>query len=236
MKKLINSNSNSVNLVRINGFLLLIFICFSNVHSQCPDADNNFMEKYWTTRENLNKWFVASTIDELTGELTSDGIGTWDCEKNMYTLAGVGLPANRITNGIYAKYGDATYGLGRYFAMLATEYALLSQSGQVEAKKRTINELFLALQAYRRLDMTANRLYRKYVNCKYGCNVNLYSGVDLSGYSGFFIRDDANWHTTKPLMAPWNVSPFEGPASDYLSNLDQWGIDPGGDNFIPCDD
>lgn len=210
-----------------NAFLLLLLTTVSSgiAHSQCPHEANNFLEKYWASRENFRNYFIANAIDEQTGNLLSDGIGTWDCERNMYSMAGVGIPANSINMvhltpttdfGNTAKYGDATYGLGRYMAMLSTEYDLLSQSGQNQAKKRTLNELFLALQAYRRLDMTANRIWAKHRLCN--C---IYPGPspNLSGYSGFFIRDDANWVTTLPLVENWNYPnlPPTGIESDFVS-------------------
>ena len=148
--------------------LLLAFVSWNKGHSQCPYETNNFLEKYWASRENFRNNFIANPIDEQTGDLLSDGIGIWDCDRNMYSMAGVGIPANFIKmthltiptgdNWNTVQYGDATYGLGRYIAMFSTEYELLSQNGQDQAKKRTLNELFLALQAYRRLDMTANRI------------------------------------------------------------------------------
>lgn len=98
-----------------------------------------------------------------------------------------------------AWQGDATYHLGRLFATLSMEYHLLQGNGQYQQAQKTLHQLFLALQAYRRLDMTANRLAQLYCEeCDQdGMPISIASRcgpyqniVDSSGYSGFFLRDD----------------------------------------------
>jgi hypothetical protein len=59
------------------------------------------------------------------------------------------------------EYGSETpHQIGWYLVTLATEYALLGQNGQLEEQQRTLEDIFLALQAYRRLDITANCLVK----------------------------------------------------------------------------
>ena len=48
--------------------------------------------------------------------------------------------------------------MGWYWVTLATEWKLLKESGQEAEAQRTLEELVLGLQAYRRLDITANCL------------------------------------------------------------------------------
>lgn len=135
----------------------------------------------------------------------------------------------------YLEMGSETpHQMGWYWATLATEYELLRLNGQHEEKQRTLEEIFLGLQAYRRLDMQGQCLARKrydeiaewfevevchishppphhgpsivyYCLCgeKYwgGSNEHKSFAVpcyntcdwepDLSGYSGFFLREDA---------------------------------------------
>ncbi len=83
------------------------------------------------------------------------------------------------------KVGDATIRLGRYFGVLATEFALLSANNQTIAMQKTLDELYLALQAYRRLDKTANQ----YVSRAYHLQCSD-SEINTTGFSGFFLRDD----------------------------------------------
>ncbi len=167
----------------------------------------------------------------------------------------------------YLTFGsEAPHQLGWYLVTLASEYELLRQNGQVEEQQRTLEEIFLALQAYRRLDITANCLVKERYdeitagyeveNCdiwvlnhhyqddaclcgeKYHnqqcpgdnkwhfdipCKRNCPWSPDLSGYSGFFIRQDA----TQEQEA----------LNDYSE--DKWNIDLVGDSYAmaekpPC--
>ena len=57
----------------------------------------------------------------------------------------------------YLEMGEETpHQMQWYWTTLATEYALLIQNGQTEEAQRTLEELYLGLQAYRRMDMLAN--------------------------------------------------------------------------------
>jgi hypothetical protein len=51
--------------------------------------------------------------------------------------------------------------LGWHFVTLATEYELLGRSGQVEQQKKVLEEIFLGLQAIRRLDMQAQCMLKE---------------------------------------------------------------------------
>ena len=155
------------------------------------------------------------------------------------TLSGTSYPGNPAgnTKHNYLEYGSETpHQIGWYLVTLATEYALLGQNGQLEEQQRTLEDLFLALQAYRRLDITANCLVKdrydeitagfeagqcamqsgfgwdegaclcmqKYHNGQCGgltadnkwnfdipCKTNCPWSPNLSGFSGFYIREDA---------------------------------------------
>ncbi len=56
---------------------------------------------------------------------------------------------------------ETPHQMGWYWVTLATEYQLLMESGQTEEAQRTLEELFLGLQAYRRLDIEAQCLVKK---------------------------------------------------------------------------
>lgn len=75
----------------------------------------------------------------------------------------------------YIEYGSETpHQMGQYWGVLATEYALLKQNHQDVAAQRTLNQLFLGLQAYRRLDMQAQCLVHK----RYGYCLEMYAEDD----------------------------------------------------------
>ncbi|MCU0560445.1 MAG: hypothetical protein MUD16_09665 [Desulfobacterales bacterium] len=190
------------------------------------------LQRYWSSRHSLREHFVRNAMD-AEGNLTGDGIGTWDDQKRRYSYAGYGLPMAQLVmthtppggNGRpnYFRNGDMPLNLGRSIALLATEYELLGRSGQLQAQKRSLNELFLALQAYRRLDMTANRLWRIRLDaCGGPCNWQ----PDLSGASGWFIRDDipGDFHERFPADQPdhWQVGATQ---SDYTGAIDGLACD-----------
>lgn len=128
----------------------------------------------------------------------------------------------------YLEYGSETpHQMGWYWAMLATEYELLRLNGQNQEAQKTLEELFLGLQAYRRLDMQAQCMASirydeitddfeveqcdpntnpdldclcgekywmpDYEHQSFGvpCINNCDWQPDLSGYSGFYLREDA---------------------------------------------
>lgn len=136
-------------------------------------------------------------------------------------------------------FGVSPHQMGWYWATLATEYELLRLSGQSEEAQKTLEDIFLGLQAYRRLDMQAQCMARKRYdeitddfeveNCETGVEIHVLgipvtqtvSGACLcsekyreggtsghpnfdnpcedncdyqpilTGYSGFFLREDA---------------------------------------------
>jgi len=93
------------------------------------------------------------------------------------------------TPNVFSYLGsDVPWTMGYYMAQLATEYELSNKHGREEQKQKALEDLFLQLQTYRRLDATANRLLQKAFEDNGECTDWV---PDLSGYSGFFLRDDA---------------------------------------------
>lgn len=210
----------------MKNIIVITLLCLMQsplLFSQC-DSGNGYPEamyKYWNLRNQFREHFIVNDMDE-DGNLIGDGIGEWNILGLRYTKAGFGLPANglTITNAVpdnrkvqhvgedspcnffgepgvynYLDYGaDGTYRLGWYIATLATEYALLKKNNQ--NTKVVINELFLALQAYRRLNMAANRINALHCNfCRCSGDPDCEEKVpNLSGHSGFFLRTDAHAH------------------------------------------
>jgi len=145
--------------------------------AQTPEMNFQNLYKYWEYKERLHDKFVV--ID-----WGGDGMGTFIKEEFRFERSGYSIPAVELRgaglgfgaqaaetgqlsedNNLVEKerfgvlrWGDGTVNLGHYLAVLATEYALLAQNEQTIQANKTLEELFLALQAYRRLDITANRL------------------------------------------------------------------------------
>lgn len=93
--------------------------------------------------------------------------------------------------------GDSVYRLGNYFALLATEYKLLLNNNQTQRAEKTLEELYLALQAARRLDMTANRWAERQMNCP-----TTPPAINHSGYTGLMIREDAPYDFWEEYHTP----------------------------------
>jgi hypothetical protein len=81
--------------------------------------------------------------------------------------------------------------LGWHFVTLATEYELLGKFGQVEQQKKVLEEIFLGLQAIRRLDMQAQCMLKEMYD---------------SRNEGQLICDDpyttTGWGDRKPFNSP----------------------------------
>jgi hypothetical protein len=199
---------------------MLCILFFNQLSAQCSLED-----RYWTIRKRLNEHFVKNDYESLKdGYDDLDGIGTAKKDEKgnfimpiIYTKAGYGMPAagyNMATNSTYQS-GDATAAQGNYFAMLATEYKLLQNTGDATNAQKTLDELFLSLQAVRRLDMSANQFILEQgkkqgdmlkdlipIDSPYEPCVNpdkVSNNVDMtSGYSGFFYRNDMPWGFDMP--------------------------------------
>jgi hypothetical protein len=128
-------------------------------------------------------------------------------------------PATQGKRFNYASYSSETLiHLGWNIMNLCLQYDLYGKANDSISQKKVLEELFLALQAVRRLDMQAqcvfNELYDKRKTgliCPKiysGKKHNTLTGVDvdscnfeedLSGYAGFLIREDANQNLAKIL-------------------------------------
>lgn len=195
--------------------------------SYCDEEPNvSLLENYWNSREVMTSQFMANNSLDENGNLIDDGIGVFDPATNAYTHAGNGLPARRLEmrfNGTgndnnLLVYADTPIQLGMWIANLAMEYKLLGDNGQEELQQKTANELFLALQAYRRLDLTAQKLFELHVEAA-GWPIGTYPNACpdyLSGYTGWFLRDDVPSSHQDNFTNPapdWQVG---GIKSDFL--------------------
>jgi hypothetical protein len=107
---------------------------------QTPDGSREMGER----NQSDNPWYDPACANHVDSTIS----GThWDTLKNkVHNLIDMG--------------SETPQQLGWYWVVLASEYQLLKDQGQTAEAQRTLEELFLALQAYRRLDITANCLVR----------------------------------------------------------------------------
>ncbi len=145
---------------------------------------------------------------------------------------GINEPPFTTDKHNYIEYGSETpHQIGWYLTVLATEYALLGKNGQFEEQQKTLEDLFLALQAYRRLDITANCLVKERYdeitdgfeveNCSIQVWFNNYTDPCLCSdkYFNNQCKDnnehvDRKWHFDIPCKenCPWqpNLSGYSG--------------------------
>ena len=144
--------------------LLLLFLMgsFLPLLSQTPKAN---ADKYRHFRQRL--------VEEMmyyTGDASVKGSHLPMERRYLYKGERVG------------QWADAIWWQGQYLAVLATEYALKQRSG--ESTAATLKELHLALEVYRRLDLSAERCF----------------GDTLPQQpNGFYIRDDLD-RTEAPAL------------------------------------
>jgi hypothetical protein len=209
---------------------LFYLVCSLFPTSTFAQTSCTLKEKYWAYRKRLNEKFVKVDWESVKdGYDEHDGIGVPrrnpDGSLEMpirFTKSGTSFPFtyyDGLTNGIVGG-GDGTIMLGNYMAMLGTEYRLLKNSGDTTTAEKTLDELFLAIQAYKRLDKEFNYFMLKegekqrldtikvpiVKTDEFGnpidttfasfsesldCDsLQMKNGVDTSGFSGMFYRSD----------------------------------------------
>lgn len=164
--------------------------------------------------------------------------GKWDF-RDSKCFGDVGRTHNVLDMG-----SETPHQMGWYWVTLATEYQLLKENGQDAEAQRTLEELFLGLQAYRRLDIQANCIvkqrydelaelgenfmlcsplytegtHHKHFDTFYDEDCNFTPQTD--GFSGFFLREDAT-QDLEPLLddqseGKWHIDAIK---SDYSNSL-----------------
>ena len=123
--------------------LIKLFLLFSTTIIYCQTSTYpSLYKKYWYFKSRLNNDFVK--------------VGTNDGESIPFNQRG--LFSTSFTNQNAELFvGDGTSTLGYYIAVLATECKLLAQNNQ--DTKKTIHELFCALNAVNRLDYVAETYF-----------------------------------------------------------------------------
>lgn len=116
------------------------------------------LKKYWENRDRFRKFFVKIG-DEQGNSIPCAKRSRWD-------------------NSHLMRWGDATTQLGWYIGVLATEYKLLKDDGL--PTQGTLNELYYAISAFNRLDLTGEVHYAD----------KLKGEITSENLNGWFIRDD----------------------------------------------
>jgi hypothetical protein len=189
---------------------LVTVLLFTTCSAQLTVGDQLNQEKYWKYRDHLRKRFMRIGIGE--GESIP---------------ASVIIPNRRYgqadqTTGSIIQWRDATITIGYYWIVLASEYKLLVESGQ--GVQPTLNELYYAMKAFNRLDMTAEDYLAG----------NLQANPDPEDLNGFFIRDDVRHEITNnfendPPIPNGPIQPDPGNPNQMRSDFEGWiNYDSGG--------
>lgn len=179
------------NTLLIYFMISLIPSCLLKAQDNCYDDISEINNNYILLKEEFESKFISYSIDE-SGNLTSDGIGTWDPNLCLYTEAGKNLPINNIGFEPHLNhFGDTGIRLGQNLVQLSLEYNNLLKVNSLNDAEITKKKIFLTLQTIRRLDKTANKMMEIFHNDCNDCNNFV---PNLSGYSGFIIRDDAHFN------------------------------------------
>lgn len=189
-------------------FTVIAIGCAKILIGQSTDQEN--LEKYWKYRDQLRTRFMK--------------IGQYDGES---IPASVIIPNRQYgqtdqTTGSIIQWRDATITLGYYWIVLATEYKLLSDNNQ--DGQSTLNELYYAMQAFSRLDMTAE----DYLSGNPNATAN------PSDLNGFFIRDDVRHEmalnfANDPPIPNGPIQPDPGHPNQMRGDFEGWtNYDSGG--------
>lgn len=191
---------------------LLLCGCATGLYAQSSEIN---LHKYWTHRHRMigdgtheNPGFVK-IVDDPASVPGSMIPVAWlapyaHCGLNFF----FGQNRERCLigdQGIGGVHGgaDGTAHLGWYIGFLAMEYGMLNLTEQTEAKDATALELWKALEAYERLDSTAET--------KYG-----FPGA----LDGFFLRNDmpADYHSQLDRYGNPNFPDYSCTESPLLCN------------------
>lgn len=108
-------------------------------------TNNTNKQKYWDYRDRFKKWYI---------NISKDPGGSQPMEvRGMSRFGGNYTSGNNYfpNQTSWMQWGDnVTLHLGYYISTLAMEYKLLKKNGQ--DTKSTLNEIYYALEALKRID------------------------------------------------------------------------------------
>ncbi len=224
-------------------FLALTLFSYSFTNAQCSfsDKEEELFNKYWEFKDLFESDFIRFDLDPK-GHLQSDGIGTWDDTKKLYSLAGYGIPSYRFNyrenDNNLAHFVSENARLSEVLKYLSLEYDLLKQNGQNDEAEKSLNKIFLVLQAIRRLDMTANMYMHQYYTIYQNASSCNSTDLRFDGYSGFMLRDDVSWAFRQgETHNGYTINHTESAHQSFkysISEYDQNTCGPGNPDFIAC--
>lgn len=165
--KCILRNKKGKFLLNLFIFTTLSFFIKAQSYNDDTPKPKEWLRKYWFYRSRLNNDFTK--------------VGTGPGESLVFNERGIDLTtfAPTYTDSVTFKMGDATTTQGYYIAMLALEYHLLVANNNNENTDSTLYELYCAIDAINRLDLTAEKILTDS------------TGTGGNGIlNGFFVRDD----------------------------------------------
>ncbi|HBG71955.1 MAG: hypothetical protein A2W93_05230 [Bacteroidetes bacterium GWF2_43_63] len=166
--------------------IAIFFMVVGSTLSVYSQVFNDNAVKYWFYRDRL-KYFVYPGTDEGNSVLmTSRNSNGQDDDIAQY-------------NG--AEWGQTRKINGYYIGLLATEYKLLKDNGQIADANVTLYELNLALDALIRMD-----------NCE---DIEPWN-YPFELYNGFFIRNDVPPILSSSMTDYFNQGLISGDYSDYV--------------------
>lgn len=156
--------------------LLLIVGGLLNGYSQTLN------EKYWYYRDRQLKNFIK--VGEPTTNYVNDcvqgaNLAEYKTNAQGYSLPATGRDFGTTTDLADMQFGDVTSHWGWYVGVLATEYAVLKNSGQ--PTDNVVKELYYALKAFNRMDKSSERFFDPASNPQF-------AGQCLQ--NGFLLRSD----------------------------------------------
>ncbi len=182
----------------ISIILFIISVYSLPVFSQGPPLKDKNLEMYWYYRHRLKNMFMK--IGPNSGESLPAASRSWQAFGNNFVINDDQLP------NALMKWGDTTFDLGHYLGVLATEYRLLTDNGQLAAAEKTKTELFYALGALSRLDFLGDCTDPYYFPCS---------------NNGYFIRDDVykvldSDETGNPTLSNLILPPGYSPTGGFV--------------------
>jgi hypothetical protein len=149
----------------IRKIITLAFLLFG-ITMQAQNDELN-LRKYWFYRYRMMSDFVVKGDCQGCSEIINE-------REHKYRTFPVATPTE------IAKWGDQSFNLGEYIAILATEFKLEYDRGQ--PTDTTLQELCYAMRAFNRIDQTAEHYFAVATNRSHPI-------VD-DDLNGFWIRDD----------------------------------------------
>jgi len=174
------------NKVQIIGVLLLL-TCLGKAQTQFSSEGL----KYWYYRDRL-KYFVMPGTEPGQSVVITCRNSTKELGQHYPVYCGIETAQTHKL-------------MGYYIGMLATEYKLLKDNGQVSDAYETLIELNLAMDALNRMDY---------------CEMDVPWYKNDAKYNGFFIRDDYPPILSQSMTEYFNQDLASGSYDDYLNQIE----------------